>query len=305
MTSFIFDAIGTHWQIDIGSVISDKAFIGIKEQIGKRVEEFDRNYSRFRGDSFVRLLASKPGVYDLPDDSKPLFDLYRQLYNLTDGRFTPLIGDVLVEAGYDEAYSLRSQELHAPASWDDAFSVRSGQIVIRQPRLLDFGAAGKGYLIDLISVILEEEGVRSYCVDGGGDIRFRSKSKITHRVGLENPEDPGQVIGVAFVGNESSCASAGNRRRWGEFHHIIDPYTLSSPGASRHPALPPSVIATWVVSKTTMIADALATCLFFVAPEVLLKRYAFEYVVLYKDFSVKKSEGFRGEVFVEDVGCRA
>jgi thiamine biosynthesis lipoprotein len=304
MRSFVFEAIGTRWQIDIDFLPEGAAFIDLEKKIRTRIDEFDSTYSRFRGDSFIRKLAKTQGTYILPEDSGPLFDLYGQLYHLTKGRFTPLIGKVLEDAGYDEQYSLQPKALQKPVSWEEAISIHSGKIVVKLPCLLDFGAAGKGYLIDLIGGILEKNGVETYCIDAGGDIRYRSLADKMLRVGLENPENSGQVIGVAVVGNESICASAGNRRKWGKFHHIIDPFTLSSPGIRRYPAAPgaplSSVKATWVISSSTMIADGLATCLFFVDADVLLKRYGFEYVVLYSDFSVRKSEGFAGELYFKD-----
>jgi thiamine biosynthesis lipoprotein len=110
------------------------------------------------------------------------------------------------------------------------------------------------------------------------------------RVGLENPDNAEEVIGVATLSNRSLCASAGNRRKWEGFHHVIDPVKLKSPA---------HVLAVWVVADATMLADGLTTCLFFVSPDVLRKKYSFEYVILNADHSVDMSDGFPGEMFVE------
>lgn len=292
MYSLIFEAIGTRWEISIASLLPVNKKVAVDKLIRKRIEDFDKTYSRFRGDSFVRRMAVNKGMYVLPDDSRPLFELYFALYKLTEGLFTPLIGQVLDDAGYDETYSLKPKVLHSPRSWEEAFSIDDSCITVKYPILLDFGAAGKGYLLDLVSNLLRENGIDSYCVEAGGDICNYNNEDKNFRVGLENPNDFSQVIGVAIIGNESICGSAGNRRKWGKYHHIIDPNTLSSPQ---------SVAATWVVAETTMLADGLSTCLFFVSPEILLKRYQFEYVVLYSDFSIKKSGGFRGELFINNL----
>jgi thiamine biosynthesis lipoprotein len=288
MHSLIFDAIGTRWQIDIASEISTNKKCFIEEIVRARIERFDKTYSRFRRDSFLWKMSLGKGRYKLPTDAAPMFSLYYDLFRLTEGYFTPLIGQVLADAGYDDAYSLKGKRLKRPLSWDEAISYESGHLLLKQPVLLDFGAAGKGYLIDIVGDILEKEGVVLYCIDAGGDIRVRGDSDQGLRVGLENPFDLREVIGVAYLGNQSICGSAGNRRRWGRYHHIMDPFSLT-PVAD--------ISAVWVVAETTMIADALSTCLFFVPPEKLLKHYVYEYIIMYKDYSVRKSEGFRGEIF--------
>jgi thiamine biosynthesis lipoprotein len=286
----VFEAIGTRWQIEFNSGISKKRSEFIFGLIKTKIDEFDKTYSRFKSDSWVGKMAKQKGKYVLPEDGLPLLSLYFKLNKLTRGKFTPLIGQVLVDAGYDENYSLRPKALKNPLQLEEVLLLDKKGLTLNNPCLLDFGAAGKGYLADLVSDILESNGVESYCVDAGGDIRIRSDFFKTSRVGLEDPDNPEKVIGVAEIRNESICASAGNRRKWDRFHHIIDPDTLSSTF---------KIYSTWVVAKTTMLADAMATCLFLVAPEILLKEYEFEYVILYSDFSVKKSDGFRGVLFVK------
>jgi len=130
--------------------------------------------------------------------------------------------------------------------------------------------------------------VESFSVNAGGDICVRDKKGVPMRIGLEHPEDTALAIGVAEISNQSICGSAGNRRAWGEYHHIMNPHTLASVRA---------VSAVWVVAQTTMLADALATCLFFVTPFTLSSRYAFQYLMMYSDSSVERSAQFPAELF--------
>ena len=66
---------------------------------------------------------------------------------------------------------------------------------------------------------------------------------------------------------------------------------------------PKDIIAVWVVAKSAMLADAIATCLFFVDAKKLIevdefgKTYSFEYLLIRSDRSFEKSPGFKGEVF--------
>ncbi|OGL78164.1 hypothetical protein A3J43_01780 [Candidatus Uhrbacteria bacterium RIFCSPHIGHO2_12_FULL_54_23] len=283
-----FEAIGTHWQIDIPEDRTSGAYDLLFQEIQRRIETFDRHYSRFRDDSLIAEMARRAGAYSLPDDAAPLLDLYEKLYCLTDGAFTPLIGSVMEEAGYGADYSLKPRTLHAPPRWDEAMEYCFPRLTMKRPTLLDFGAAGKGHLIDLAGQLLQKNGIQAYTIDVGGDILHRGGNHL--RVGLEHPENPQQVIGVHELKEGSICCSAGNRRAWGNFHHIIDPRTLTSP---RH------ILSVWVSARAAMVADALATCLFLVSPEVLRHSFDFEYGIMYADHSFAQSEGFEAEVFTQ------
>jgi FAD:protein FMN transferase len=227
-SQFVFDAIGTHWVVDIFDEVSLEKEKILLQKISERIEFFDKTYSRFRSDSLITEISKNAGRYLLPEDSTKLFSVYRKMYDLTNGLVTPFIGQVLVDAGYDAKYSLTQQrELSKPLSWDDAIKYNELYLDVMVPTILDFGAGGKGYLVDLVAEVLEENGVRSYCVDAGGDMVYKNVKDESIVVGLEHPEDITKVIGTIKLLNKSLCGSAGNRRTWGNFHHIINPETLS------------------------------------------------------------------------------
>ena len=265
-TSFHFDAIGTRWQIDIPQETSSQIRTLLINEITELIQDFDKTYSRFRSDSLVTRMAKEAGTYLLPDNAVELLSLYEKLFQLTDHAFTPLIGQVLVDAGYDATYSLVVGKLQNPPLWEDVIEYTYPNIFLKQPALLDFGAAGKGYLIDLVVQVLEKHKITFFCVEAGGDMFFYNTHNAKLRVGLEHPDSPSQVIGVASIYNQSICASAGNRRQWKEFHHIVNPHTLSSPR---------NIKATWVVADTAILADGLATCLFFVFSKTITNSIQF------------------------------
>lgn len=294
-SQFTFEAIGTGWTIDLWQDISSEKSPGLLEKIKARIDIFDKNYSRFRVDSLVTEMSQKAGEYILPEDARPMMDIYHDLFFLTDGLLTPLIGQVMVDAGYDPEYSLKQKkELESPKEWNGVLEYAHPRLTVKSPILLDFGAAGKGYLIDLVGQILSENGVTDFCIDAGGDILERRVDGTAMRIGLENPENFSEVIGVCELSNASLCGSAGSRRKWSgieqNFHHIIDPKKLASPR---------EILATWVVAETTLLADALATALFFVPPEKLLSRYDFQYVIMYDNHSAVMSPKFPGEIFLK------
>ena len=288
--SFSFEAIGTHWQIDFASQLSPATQHQILTQLQQRIHQFDQDYSRFRNDSLIMKLNTKAGRWKMPPDFGPLFSLYHQLYPLTTGKFTPLIGQALVDAGYDAQYTFKPHSQLKPPPNFEALQWNSPYLILSQPVLLDFGAAGKGYLIDLVAQVLKDYQITHFTIDAGGDILHTSPTPL--RIGLENPQNFDQALGVVTLSpNRSLAGSAGSRRKWGNYHHILDPETLTSPT---------NILATWVIADSALRADALATCLFFTSPTILQSTFDFEYLMLYPDFSITRSKNFPGELFIKN-----
>ena len=279
---YCFEALGTQWAIDTAEEISPS----LKTIILGRIDAFDKIYSRFRDDSLVTIISKKAGEYAFPTDVKKLFDFYKSLYDVTNGKVTPLIGDMIARAGYDATYSFQPQPQRPVLAWDEAMSWNGSILTTSQPVTLDIGAAGKGYAVDIVASILDEY-INEYVIDASGDMRHKGVGDNT--VGLEHPYDPAKVIGSVEVQNKSLCASASNRRSWGEgMHHIFNPNKM---------APTQEIVATWVIADEAMIADGLATALFFVKAEKLSSQYDFEYVRMHANGSVEYSPYFNGKLF--------
>jgi thiamine biosynthesis lipoprotein len=283
-----FDAIGTRWNIQTLEPVESKQWSLLISTLLERIETFDKAYSRFREDSWVAEIARAPGRHVLPADAYTLLRFYDRLYEATAGKVTPLIGQVMADTGYDAAYSFAPRSPRRPPRWKDVLSYGRNQLTASRPVLLDFGAAGKGYLVDIIGELIEQAGISSYLIDAGGDILHRSKDGGLVEVGLENPLNTTEAIGIARLKNQSLCASAGSKRQWGDFHHILDPESLRSP---RH------VLASWVMASDTMTADGVATALFFTGPSELLKHFSFSYVILYEGMKLQHSPDFPVKIF--------
>ena len=283
-----FTAIGTSWDIHIPEATPEQVH-KLTTAIKKRIEEFEKVYSRFRKDSTISQIAQHAGDYIFLEEAAALFSLYQQLYEITRGKVTPLIGQVLIDAGYDAEYSLTPKEtIPSAEKWNDVMNYSHPLLKTKKPIALEFGALGKGYLIDIVSLIIEHDGIKTYTVNAGGDIRYRNTQHTPLRVGLEDPDDSKKVVGIVEIKNMSICGSSGNRRAWSTFHHIIDPMSATSPT---------HIKALWVIADTTLLADGLATALFFTSPEELLNHFRFEYAILYSDNRGSCSPSFPGTFF--------
>ena len=278
-----FQAIGTSWHIETVTSIADT----LQKTIADRIEEFDRTYSRFRSDSLVTQVANNAGTYQFPDDAQKIILFYKDLYRLTDGLVTPLVGAMLERAGYDATYSFIPQPQLPLADWGDVMTWRENELTTTSPLTLDVGGAGKGYLIDILAELLHNDGHKEMVIDASGDIRHNGSQP--QRIGLEHPLDTTKIIGMIDLRNQSICASATNRRSWGSgMHHIFNP-KLKVPVRD--------IIATWAIADSALVADGIATALFLVNPEKLMKDYTFSYVRLHQNGAVDYSHNFRGELF--------
>ncbi|GAB3634128.1 FAD:protein FMN transferase [Microbacterium shaanxiense] len=262
MSSWGFDAIGTRWEFETADPLSDAERAGV----GAVIDDFDRTWSRFRADSLVSSLASG-GDAPSPADAVAMLDAYAELSDATQGAVNPLVGESLSALGYDAAVSLIAGAARpAPADWRGILTWSDARVSLAAPALIDVGAIGKGRLVDL--VLAELAGVAGgVIVDAGGDIAVRGAEV---RIGLEHPFDLTKAIGVASIRDQALCASAVNRRAWGDgLHHVLDART----GAPVR-----TWAATWAIAPDAMRADAVATALFFDGGPELAARWGVEWV---------------------------
>ncbi|WP_322098079.1 FAD:protein FMN transferase [Nakamurella alba] len=300
MPTLAFEAIGTHWQIDTDLPVG----AGLEARVHDLIEDFDRTWSRFRSDSIVTRLAAGPTDWAPDADGARMLDFYDLLYRATGGAVSPLVGRTLEHLGYDASYSLRPRPGTVPVpAWAERIDWDGSTLAVADDTLLDVGAAGKGLLVDLVGQALADGGVDSFLVDAGGDMLHRGPTPV--RVALEHPADPTRAIGVVELRDAAICASASNRRVWGghdpagPVHHVLDTGTAAPTG---------EVVATWAIAQSAMVADGLATALFFATGPALqagLREAAagttpaphFHYVRMTARGVVTHDAGLPGEVF--------
>jgi thiamine biosynthesis lipoprotein len=281
---FRFDGIGTGWEISTPVPLSP----GQRSSVLAEVERYDSTWSRFREDSLVTRISVAPGQYELPPEATGLAALYRQLYTLSGGAMTPLIGESLERLGYDPHYSLQPRgEAAPPPAWDTVLEWRGASLRTTAPVVLDIGAAGKGQLVDLVAEQLRGHGVTDFFIDASGDLLNGGQEPV--QVALEHPYEPSKAIGTVALGSGALCASASNRRAWGDgLHHLLD-------GTTGAPVR--TVVATWARAGTAMEADALATALFLVPAEDLERHFSFSWLKVFSNGSPEYSAEFEGALF--------
>ncbi|MEW1834041.1 FAD:protein FMN transferase [Microbacterium sp. NPDC079995] len=277
--TWTFEAIGTVWRIETADPLDD----GVRDEITDAIAAFDREWSRFRSDSLVARLGERGGEVAAPADTTAMLDLYDALDTATGGAVNPLVGESIARRGYDAAYSLTDRgALAAPREWRGLLSWSDGILRLTAPAVIDVGALGKGRLADVVLARVPGAAV----VDAGGDVAIRG---VTQRIALEHPYDASRAIGVWTVTDAALCASAVNRRAWGDgLHHVLDARTGEPVRA---------YAATWAVASDAMTADAVATALFFDGGPQLAAEWGVAWVRMRTDGSVEWSPRCEAELF--------
>ncbi|MBW3091162.1 FAD:protein FMN transferase [Bifidobacterium sp. 82T25] len=232
-------------------------------------------------------------------------------------------------SAYGQSVTWHLGAIHGRATWETDVERHGTTLVTRRPVALDFGACGKGYLVDLIAGMLREH-TDAYVIDAGGDLLIRTvgyasnghmttcdvagtpathdePAATTVTIALEDPADPSRAAGTATMSNDAFCASAPSRRHWGEaaghqLHHLLNAID----------GLPvDDVAATWVAVRpdhrfptatadglATATADGLATALFITPAEQLRHHFDFQCAILNADRTAAQSPDFPGGFFM-------
>lgn len=279
-----FDAIGTRWEIETAAPLDASA----RAAVSRAVDDFDRSWSRFRPDSTVSSLAREGGSVPAPADTGDMLALYGALSGATGGAVNPLVGESLARRGYDAGYSFVDHGAQpAPTDWQRIVRWDADSLRLAQPATIDVGALGKGRLADIVADVVASATTGPLVVDAGGDIVVRGR---TLRIGLEHPYDARRAIGVMEVTDGALCASATNRRAWGEgLHHVLDART----------GVPVTrIAATWAHATDGMRADAAATALFFDGGPALAAEWGVSWVRMRTDGTVEWSPDRKAELFL-------
>ena len=331
-------ALGTGIIISSSKPISQR----VQKRIRAFVEEYESVLSRFREDSFVSRMARAEhgGEFDFPAWTQPLFAIYDEFYDATRGAFDACIGADLLALGYDNSVqfvpepagsankdsgsvscSWSKYRRSLPVKWADISRDDSGTTLhTNQPVQLDFGAAGKGYFVDLVTNILKDElGDDSlsdcdFLVNAGGDMRACfSDEDYQIKVALENPFDTTQAVGVASIASGALCASSAARKRWKvKDANCLADNAFESNLIATHlinaldgvPSQKLSASWAYIPAKTcafpTAYADALATAL-FVSQENDLQKIVqttgSEFAVISPNYALRKTAAFPAYFF--------
>lgn len=252
--------------------LDQESFETAVAEIGGRLEYLEAMISTYRPDSDVSRLNRGESLERTPPELSFLAFVANWIASETGGAFDITVKP-LVELWQSCAAEQRLptdaeyQAALAKVGYGGVSVLMDGTISFAQPGImLDFGGIAKGYFADEAVDILRAAGATRCLVDVGGDIvtwQPDGEAVEPFRAGIRNPRGSGGVFAVISL-DGGAVVTSGNYERYYEidgqrYCHIFDP-------RSGRPV--DGVLSVTLVTKSGIDADAYATAVFVMGPEV-------------------------------------
>jgi thiamine biosynthesis lipoprotein len=283
----------------------------IKNRITGILATVNHQMSTFQADSEISRFNKSRGTDWIPvsTDTALVISESLRISRLSRGAFDITVGPLIELWGFGRRRS--EQEIPGREAISKAkkrtgyqkLTVRREPAAIRksEPELsCNLSAIAKGFGVDRIADYFNDNKIRHYLVDIGGEIRVRGYNQSGHRwtIGIAAPRDRvGIQKTISLV--DQSIATSGDYRNYYEkngvrYSHTINPRT-GKPVSH-------SLASVSILHESCMLADAFATAISVLGPE---KGYKFAlrhklpvYLIIRKGdhFIEKMSESFRKRV---------
>jgi len=270
LVRFQGDVFGTTYSISYPPQENIAEKEQIQQKVTARLQEIDNLMSTWNEDSqlsrFNRLAAGKSMRVD--PDLIAMLVLSKVMNKISEGAFDITVGPIVNLWGFgprqqERESALPSEEqLRAAQAHIGIDNLQmSGNSLTKKVNLyLDLSAIAKGYAVDEISKLLQQQGIENYLVEIGGElfVRGRKANGNKWRVAIEEPLDKGGSIHKTIELENLGMATSGDYRNYYEedgvrYSHTIDPRTLRP--------ISHNLASATVIHQNTAVADALATAL--------------------------------------------
>lgn len=270
--------MGTIYQIKVVTTQKD-LLATLQQQIQQRLEAINASMSAFLPDSELNrfnAVAAADERFRPSKDFGQVFAVGRTLYRLTDGAWDGTIMPLVDLWGFGRSRSRSDlppaeeiERLRANVDFGSIDLDVEGQLQKQKPSVvLDFGSIAKGYGVDAIATVIEQNGIYDYLVEIGGEVYgagHRMDGK-PWRVGINTPKKEAALDAVyrSLPVQKQALATSGDYRHFFEvegqtYSHVLDP-------RSGYP-VKNGVVSASVLASTCVFADGLATALMVMGPQ--------------------------------------
>lgn len=307
------EAMPPQTQLHLGTVCTinlfDQGSTELYGQMFQKLKGIEQAFSVNLSDSAVSQINQSAGIAPVVVPQEVIYVLQEALRiaERTGGAFDPTIGPLvdLWDIGGDNSQVPSQQAIdHARSLVDwrlvEIDSQRGTVYLPKQGMALDLGGIAKGYAADELVAIAQEAGIQQALFDLGGNIyAFGTKADGTPwRVGVKDPAQPGGSPALALAVQDRSVVTSGMYERFFEqegirYHHILNP-------ATGYPVWN-DIQSVTIVSKSSLLADALSTSVFVLGREkglALLESEDAEGVIIGEDNLVYPTSGIADQLSV-------
>lgn len=232
-----------------------------RKEIERLLLDIDLCVSNYRDDSELALFNKSHSVLFQRRHFLPLLQKSKQVFKATNGAFDPTIYPLVKAYGFGPNRHRTPIEnidsLLALVNFNhisfDSISVAKAKEHVE----LDFNAIAKGYTVDQIALLLEQNQIEHYLVEIGGELRCKGEKQPSQpwTIGIEDPDNPRQFRRVMVIRDKGMATSGNYRNRYKYqqeiINHILNPKTGSYQASD--------IVSVTVVTDEAAFADAYAT----------------------------------------------
>lgn len=265
---FSGNALGTTYQVKYFTKDGFEAQKGIDSVF----LAINRSMSTYLENSDISKINKGDSTLVVDDMFTEVFHASKKVHKISHGYFDPTVGKLVNFYGFGpEKFSLKIDSSNIDSLMDyvgfDKVRLTSKNTIKKSdPTIyLDFNAIAKGYAVDRLAYFLDENNIKNYLVEVGGELLAKGKNLATKKPWTVGIDDPNQTLKKrtlsAIIKLENrAMATSGNYRKFrvdsvtGEkYVHTIDPLT-GFPAKN-------NLLSASVLAKNCMLADAYATSL--------------------------------------------
>ncbi len=262
LVKFSGETQGTYYAV----TYYDRTGRNFQRQVDSILERIDQSVSLYQYQSIIsRVNRNEPDVL-LDEIFVRIFQRSMEVADQSGGNFDPTVGPLVKAWGFSFTDRMKLDPVRIDSLLKligyQRVKLSDGRVIKDDPRLqLDFNAIAQGYSVDRLALFMEEQGIKDYLIDIGGEVLGRGHKPDGKKwsVGIERPaSDPmneRELKAIVALENEA-LSTSGNYRKFFEengvrYSHTIDPYTGYP---VRH-----SLLSVSVKAADCTTADAFAT----------------------------------------------
>ncbi len=269
--------MGTTYAVTLAVAGADVDADTLQAQIDSLLERINAQMSTWRADSELSRFNSSRnlGWFPVSAETAYVVEAAAAISALSHGAFDVTVGPIVNLWGFGperrEAGPPSEQEIQATMARVGYrhLAVRASPSALRKQRpdvYVDLSAIAKGFAVDEVARLLDEQQIQSYLVEIGGELRARgSKADGTPwKVAIEQPRSGERSVQSIVALRDHAIATSGDYRNYVEkngkrYSHTINPRTGRP--------IDHGLASVSVITASAMRADALATAIMVMGPE--------------------------------------
>ncbi len=270
-------ALGTSFVVSIVEPPDNLDAEQLRNDLVAVLQSVDELASTWRDDSELTVFNADHSIDWIPvsDEFCLLLERSQEVSKLTDGAFDLTIGPLVNLWGFGP----EGQIAIPPSAADieaaqhrvgfDKLETDCSEGLVRkdEPDLyVDLSGWAKGYAVDQLAEMLNQQGFENYLIEVGGELRVKGKNREDKKwaIGIEAPSTSARVPHAVVNVTNTSVATSGDYRNYFEhegqrFSHTIDARTGRP--------VTHNLAAVTVIDASSAYADAMATALLVLGPD--------------------------------------